>query len=66
MKGKEMNKCHNPNCQCENCTCGDNCQCTAEHKCCDDCHCGEETCHCDDTCHGSEEHKCCENKCCHK
>lgn len=52
-----MAKCSNPNCKCDDCQCGDNCQCGKDGK---ECHCGDncqctkdnkcsEPCHCSDT-----------------
>ncbi len=32
-----MAKCSNPKCKCENCTCGDNCQCDGETCNCPNC-----------------------------
>lgn len=56
--------CNNPDCHCENCQCGDDCQCGKNGK---ECCCGEkckgETKH-KENCRSSEksQHKCC----CHK
>lgn len=35
-----MGKCNNPDCQCEDCQCGDNCQCGKECGEKDSGHCG--------------------------
>lgn len=38
-----MSKCNNPKCTCEDCQCGDNCQCDGT------------TCRCGDKCSGSSK-----------
>ena len=57
---KNMAKCSNPNCKCENCQCGDDCQCG---KVGNECHC-TENCTCDDNCHCTENNKCCKSCTC--
>ena len=49
MKDQELEK---QNCECEECHCGENCNCTEE------CHCHEHECECGDDCDCTEEHNC--------
>lgn len=61
-----MNKCSNPQCGCDACDCGENCTCTFEHKCHENCHCGDtkfkkentevDNCTCENECHCSKNH----------
>ena len=55
---KKMAKCSNPNCKCEDCQCGDNCQCGKDGK---KCLCGNN-CRCSKDNKSSEPYHCSESK----
>lgn len=60
---EELNECTNEKCVCEDCTCGENCQCDGTNCECDGCHeeccCGDdcecEDCNCDGECNCVED-----------